>query len=78
MTLHPEILKKAHDEMDRALGSTRLPDFEDRPSLPYLECVVREVYRYVLSIMHTISLFMSWYTEVSVQQHSLVSYSQRL
>ena len=45
MTLHPEILLKAHDEMDRALGSVRLPELEDRPSLPYLECVIREVYR---------------------------------
>lgn len=45
MVLHPEILQKLHDEMDRTLDGVRLPEFEDRPSLPYLECVIREVYR---------------------------------
>ncbi|EPS99956.1 hypothetical protein FOMPIDRAFT_1050052 [Fomitopsis schrenkii] len=45
MVLHPEILKKLHDEMDCALKAIRLPGLEDRSSLPYLECVIREVYR---------------------------------
>ena len=45
MVLHPEILQKLHDKMDPTLDSVRLPEFEDRPSLPYLECVIREVYR---------------------------------
>lgn len=52
--MHPEILKKAQEEIDLIIGDSRLPDYEDRPSLPYLECVVREVYRYVFcSILHT-------------------------
>ena len=43
--MHPDVLEKAQAEMDRVVGSARLPDFDDRPSLPYLECVIREVFR---------------------------------
>ncbi|KAI0297971.1 cytochrome P450 [Russula brevipes] len=38
MILHPDI--------DRVVGSDRLPDFQDRSSLPYVESVVKEVYRW--------------------------------
>lgn len=48
MVLYPEVYKKAQAEVDRVVGQDRLPDFEDRESLPYLECVVKEVYRYVM------------------------------
>lgn len=46
MMLHPDVYRKARLEMDRVVGTDRLPDFEDRDSLPYLECIVREVFRY--------------------------------
>ncbi|KZT12723.1 cytochrome P450 [Laetiporus sulphureus 93-53] len=46
MTLHPDIYKKARAEIDRVVGTVRLPDFPDRDSLPYLECVLEEVYRW--------------------------------
>lgn len=46
MLQHPEVLKKAQQEMDTVVGSSRLPTFEDRPSLPYLECVMSEVLRW--------------------------------
>jgi cytochrome P450 len=46
MTLHPEVFAKAQAEIDRVVGSDRLPDFQDRSSLPYVESVVKEVYRY--------------------------------
>jgi hypothetical protein len=32
---HPEVLEKAQKEIDTAVGSDRLPTFEDRPRLPY-------------------------------------------
>ena len=47
MTLYPEVFKKAQAEIDRVVGRSRLPDFEDRESLPYLDCVISEVLRYV-------------------------------
>jgi len=46
MVLHPEVYKKAQAEIDRVIVDSRLPDFEDRHSLPYLECVLKEVYRW--------------------------------
>lgn len=46
MTAHPEIFAKAQGEVDRVVGTDRLPTFEDRPELPYLECILREVYRW--------------------------------
>ena len=47
MTLYPEVQAKAQEELDRVIGPDRLPDFYDREahSLPYLECVIKEVYR---------------------------------
>ncbi|KAJ3863973.1 cytochrome P450 [Lentinula novae-zelandiae] len=46
MVLHPEVFKKAQAEMDDVVGMDRLPTFEDRSSLPYLECVLKEVCRW--------------------------------
>ena len=31
--------------MDKVIGSDRLPDLDDRPNLPYLDCVIKEVLR---------------------------------
>ena len=46
MATHPEVQKKAQAEIDLIIGSDRLPEFEDRPSLPYLEAIYREVMRW--------------------------------
>ena len=46
MLTHPSVLAKAQKEMDSVVGSSRLPTFEDRASLPYLECVMSEVLRW--------------------------------
>ncbi|TFY66988.1 hypothetical protein EVJ58_g1910 [Rhodofomes roseus] len=46
MLLHPEVCQKAQAEIDRTVGTERLPDFDDREALPYLECVIREVFRW--------------------------------
>lgn len=56
MVLHPEVYRKAQAEIDRVVGSERLPELEDRPSLPYLECVLKEVYRSVFAYIATTSL----------------------
>jgi Cytochrome P450 len=45
MIMHPEILEKAQAEIDSVIGSDRLPDFDDRKSLPYLGCIVKELHR---------------------------------
>ncbi|QRV86908.1 cytochrome P450 family protein [Ceratobasidium sp. AG-Ba] len=46
MTLYPEVQARAQAEIDQVVGSNRLPEMEDRASLPYLECVLKEVLRW--------------------------------
>ena len=46
MALYPEAQKKAQAEIDAVVGPDRLPNFEDRPSLPYINAVVKESMRW--------------------------------
>jgi cytochrome P450 len=46
MLLHPEVQVKAQAEIDEVIGRERLPDMDDRNSLPYVECVLKEVLRW--------------------------------
>ncbi|CAE6428381.1 unnamed protein product [Rhizoctonia solani] len=46
MTLNQHVLLKAQAEIDQVIGQDRLPEMNDRESLPYLECVLREVLRW--------------------------------
>ncbi|KAL6299078.1 cytochrome P450 [Sparassis latifolia] len=46
MLLFPDAQRKAREEIDRVVGSERLPDFSDRADLPYIECVLQEVARW--------------------------------
>ena len=47
MTLYPEYARRAQREIDSVLGMNRLPTLEDRDDLPYLDCIIQEVYRCV-------------------------------
>ncbi|KAG6837602.1 hypothetical protein H0H93_006123 [Arthromyces matolae] len=38
--------EKAQEEIESVIGSDRLPEFHDRASLPYLECLVQETLRW--------------------------------
>ncbi|KAG6841262.1 hypothetical protein C0991_000402 [Blastosporella zonata] len=46
IVIHPECQRKAQEEIDRIIGSARLPELTDRESLPYLECVMQESLRW--------------------------------
>ncbi len=46
MVLYPEVQEKARKELDHIVGSHRLPDFSDQPSLPYIEAIVKETLRW--------------------------------
>lgn len=50
MVLYPKVYRKLQEEMDSVVGSQRLPTFDDRPNLSYLECVLKEMLRYVIFI----------------------------
>lgn len=43
----PVVQQRAWAEMDAVVGQERLPDFGDRDSLPYLEAVCKELYRWL-------------------------------
>merc|ERR1712146_192487 len=45
---HPEVRKKAHEELDRVVGSNKLPTYEDIKSgrLPYINAIVLELFRF--------------------------------
>ncbi|KAF8826442.1 hypothetical protein HHX47_DHR5000291 [Lentinula edodes] len=46
MTLYPEVARKAQAEIDAVVGNDRLPTFADREHLPYVDAVVKEVFRW--------------------------------
>ncbi|KAE9394854.1 cytochrome P450 [Gymnopus androsaceus JB14] len=46
MVKYPEYQKKAQQELDRVVGSDRLPDFGDKSSLPYIQAIVNEILRW--------------------------------
>lgn len=43
---NPDALRKAQEEIDRVVGPSRLPDFNDEPSLPYISALVKEALRW--------------------------------
>ena len=42
----PEVQVKAREEIDRVIGAGRLPSFQDRDNLPFVEAVVKETLRW--------------------------------
>jgi cytochrome P450 len=46
MTLYPKIQTKAQAEIDAVVGLSRLPNIDDLERLPYVEALVKEVFRY--------------------------------
>ena len=57
MALYPEVQKKTQAEIDAAVGPHRLPDFGDRPSLPYVNAIVKELVRWHLVLPLCASFF---------------------
>ena len=49
IALHPDVAAKAQREIDSVIGTDpeRLPTLGDRQSLPYLDCLLKELYRSV-------------------------------
>ena len=46
MVLHPEVQAKAQAELDRVIGTDRLPELSDNEGMPYIEAVIRETLRW--------------------------------
>ncbi|KAH7097919.1 cytochrome P450 [Auriculariales sp. MPI-PUGE-AT-0066] len=46
MALHPDVQRRAQAEIDSVTGGDRLPTYEDRGSLPYVDALLKEVMRW--------------------------------
>ncbi|KAF5384919.1 hypothetical protein D9615_001120 [Tricholomella constricta] len=46
MLVNSDAQRKAQEEIDTVVGTNRLPDYDDRPTLPYIEAIYREVMRW--------------------------------
>jgi len=76
-TLHPEVVRLAQRELDEVLGRERLPDFSDRPQLPYISAMVKEVLRWrpptPLGVsFRNITLCVNWVRLASGSPHRLM------
>jgi cytochrome P450 len=49
LLLSPRVQKRAQAELDLVVGRDRLPTFDDRPRLPYIEAICREVLRWQMT-----------------------------
>lgn len=48
LLLYPDVQRRAQAEIDQAIGRSRLPAFRDRPDLPYVDAVCKELLRWRL------------------------------
>lgn len=46
MLSHPEVQKRGQEELQRVVGLDRLPTMDDRPKLPYIEAILKELLRW--------------------------------
>ena len=46
MILHPEVQKRAQAEIELGVGDGRLPSFEHRGQLPFVDAIVKEILRW--------------------------------
>jgi cytochrome P450 len=46
MTIYPEYVRMAQEEIDTVIGNDRLPDIEDRANLPFCDRLLKEVLRW--------------------------------
>ena len=47
MLHYPDTMRKAQAEIDAVVGSSRMPNFDDAESLPYMRALINEVMRCV-------------------------------
>lgn len=46
LVLYPHVQRRAQAELDLVIGRDRLPTFDDRPHLPYIEALCKELVRW--------------------------------
>jgi cytochrome P450 len=48
LALFPQVQRRAQAELDAVVGRDRLPTFDDRPRLPYIEALCKELMRWLM------------------------------
>jgi hypothetical protein len=71
MVLYPEVFRKAHEEVNRVVGTERLLKMSDRVDLPYLKCVLLETLRWQ-PVVPLVSLYDSKYCGSSITKISAI------
>lgn len=75
MTLYPEAMSRAQEELDRVVGSDRLPVWSDEANLPYLRSLIKELLRWrpvnKFGMMHA-STEDDWYEGYFIPKGSVV------
>ncbi|KAF7535024.1 hypothetical protein G7054_g5727 [Neopestalotiopsis clavispora] len=75
MALNPEAMRKAQEEIDRVVGSDRLPTWEDEQDLPYVRAMIKETLRWrpvnKFGMYHAASED-SWYGDYFIPKDSVV------
>ncbi len=46
MLMNPAAQEQAQEEIDRVIGTDRLPTFDDEPKLPFVSSLSKEVFRW--------------------------------
>ncbi|EIW84343.1 cytochrome P450 [Coniophora puteana RWD-64-598 SS2] len=58
LLLYPDVQRRAQADIDAVVGKDRLPNFEDRPLLPYIDAMIRETMRWApvlpLALSHAV------------------------
>ncbi|KAH7923682.1 cytochrome P450 [Leucogyrophana mollusca] len=50
MIMHPEVQSRAQAEIEAVVGTDRLPEFSDRPFLPFVDAILRETQRWAAMV----------------------------
>jgi cytochrome P450 len=72
VTVFPQAMEGAHEELDRVVGPNRLPTFEDEENLPYIRAMVKETLRWrpVAVLGGTVALFSDIQLTIATRKHS--------
>ncbi|KAL1903733.1 hypothetical protein Sste5344_010570 [Sporothrix stenoceras] len=75
MVLNPDTLKRAQEEIDRVVGPSRLPQWDDESSLPYVRAMIKETLRWrpvnKYGMYHS-STEDDWYQDYFIPKNSVV------
>lgn len=51
MATNTNIVKRAQEEIDHVTKRSRLPTIDDRAELPYVDCILKELLRYMIILL---------------------------